>query len=117
MKTKTKNEKIYATHKGRTFEVVYYGPTKGGNKAKLVSGPVKFWTYPSELTFTTEKSEPETPVSDDDIKLLISALNREASVYRKVTNKAGVLTYDKKLAGKTLVQIKGLREKLEAILD
>lgn len=95
MKTKTahdtKVEKVFANYKGRTLELAYLGNTKFGFKALLINGQDKFWVNPSEIQVSTKEPETDTSVTNDDIKLLISALNREANAQRMTNSKLAKL--------------------------
>lgn len=106
----TKVEKVFASYKGRTLELAYLGNTKFGFKALLVNGQEKIWASPSEIQVVATEPKPGTdaPVDNDDIKLLIAALNREANAQRMVASKLSKLKVSR---------IEELKVKLQQLLD
>jgi hypothetical protein len=108
---------IKAKYKDQTYRLV-------GVKAMLRSYDSKFqklvWAPVEEVEVLADVSNgasngSQTDISEDDVSLLLSALDKEARVFRSVATKNGVLGMDKKLARAKLGQINVLKEKIQSL--
>jgi hypothetical protein len=120
-------KEMVATYKGKRFLLLYTGKTRTGRDGALLmlfNGQRRFWADADEISDVQERRSgvndsvernTKLEVSSHEVDVLLSALNREATVYRKVVLKKSALNVDKTLAKERLLDVGSLQFKLAAL--